>query len=120
MEKLNSTQRQLRGKTLVEGHMKNAIEEAHSELSRIQETLKCRDDNLKEKTEYIEILEKRIDRNKSSYEKIIDDLKKTVVQQNDTIQSLEESMMSVVNNRNMEIEKFKKEKFDASMRIQVV
>lgn len=114
-----SVEKQLSGKVALEEHMKEAVQEANSELSRHLSIIVSRDEDLKEKSEYIDILEKRIDRSQSVYGEVVDDLKAKILEQDETIRSLEEKYLSQMKVNASEADAFRAEKFNISIKLQV-
>ena len=100
--------------------MKVAMEEANSEILHHQNMSAEKDKELTEKNEYISILEKRTDRNKIISENMINELKATILEQDETIHSLEEKCLTQANESSKEIEIFRIEKFNISIKLQVV
>jgi hypothetical protein len=105
---------------MMEDHMKVAVQEATAEISRQQSSLTAKDKDLKEKIEYISILEKRMERNKITSETIVNDLKASILEQDETIHSLEEKCLTQANESSSEIETFRAEKFEISIKLQVL
>ena len=100
--------------------MKVAMEEANSEILHHRNMSAEKDKELTEKNEYISILEKRTDRNKIISENMINELKATILEQDETIHSLEEKCLTQANESSKEIEIFRIEKFNISIKLQVV
>lgn len=117
---MNSLEKQLSGKSVVEEHLKVAIQEANSEISRYQNILATKEKDLAEKVEYISILEKRSERNKIISENMVNELKATIIEQDEVIHSLEEKCLTQANENLKEIEKFRSEKFNISIKLQVI
>lgn len=119
MEKFNAVEKKLASKTALEDNMKRAVQEANAEISRNNVALAEQEKVLKEKMEYISILENRGHRNKIATEKIVSDLKGTILEQDQRIHAWEEKCLTQANDSSVEVERFRSEKFDISIKLQV-
>jgi hypothetical protein len=120
VESLAAAEKVIKGKDVLEGHMKSAVQEANIEISRNTESIVAKDKLLNDNAEYIEILEKRLERNKQATEKIVGELKCSILEQDETIHSLEEKCLSQANESAKEIDAFRTENFSISIKLQVV
>jgi len=118
-EKMISLEKTLRGKAIIEEHLRTAVMEANADISLHKENISKKDKESIERSEYISILEKRLERNKQESEKVLEELKSKILKQNETIHALEEKCLSQANDSALEIETFRTENFNTSIKLQV-